>query len=184
MKSRVAFLFLALAFAISAHAQSQKAADSDAAKNADIRRLLEFTGQSVKVGDLLRSMLPQLRASFSEYQRSMPPDEQEKFNRVMDQTSEKVIAHFEAEEPRLREMMVPIYAKYFSHEDIKAILQFYESPVGQRFLAATPRIIKESFVVMIPWMQEMNRKIRDEMLEALRKEFPNVPFPKKSDASS
>jgi hypothetical protein len=181
MRIRVLLLCGILFIAFNGYAQTEKDKESDAAKKADIRRLMQLTGQNMKVGEMMRSMIPQFRAAMGQYEKSVSPEHAERFRRVMEEMFEKIILRVEAEQPRLLDMMIPVYVKHLSHEDIKALLQFYESPAGQRFLTAMPLIAQDSFAVLMPWMQQLNNEMMDEMMEAMRKEFPELPFPKKSD---
>jgi len=36
--------------------------------------------------------------------------------------------------------MVATYAKYFSDDDIKGMIQFYETPAGQHYIAHLPQV--------------------------------------------
>ena len=38
---------------------------------------------------------------------------------------------------------VPIYDKYLSDDDIKSLIQFYESPAGRKLAAVTPALMAE-----------------------------------------
>lgn len=41
------------------------------------------------------------------------------------------------------EVYYPIYDKYFSASDLKSIVKFYKSSVGQKFMSTGPNIVKE-----------------------------------------
>jgi hypothetical protein len=43
------------------------------------------------------------------------------------------------------EMVVPIYDKHLSAEDVKGLIAFYESPLGQRTIEALPAIAREAY---------------------------------------
>src|ERR1700734_253848 len=40
--------------------------------------------------------------------------------------------------------VVPIYAKAFSMEDLQGLIQFYESPLGQRVVKTLPEVAQSS----------------------------------------
>jgi hypothetical protein len=40
--------------------------------------------------------------------------------------------------------MVPIYARAFSMEEIQGLIQFYESPLGQRIVKVMPKVEEDS----------------------------------------
>jgi hypothetical protein len=66
----------------------------------------------------------------------------------------------------LTEMLTPIYQKYMTIEDLKAMIAFYETPSGQKFAEFTPMITQESMRVGQEWGmkigQEMARRMAEE----------------------
>ncbi|MFH1453023.1 MAG: DUF2059 domain-containing protein [Armatimonadota bacterium] len=42
------------------------------------------------------------------------------------------------------ELLVPIYSKYYTYEDIKEMIKFYKSPIGQKMISAAPGIDSEA----------------------------------------
>ena len=47
-------------------------------------------------------------------------------------------------EADLAELSIPIYAKTFSVDELKQILAFHQTPVGQKLAAAQPEILTET----------------------------------------
>lgn len=43
--------------------------------------------------------------------------------------------------------IIPIYKKYFSNEEIKQLLTFYQTPVGQKTITVLPQLYQESYDV-------------------------------------
>ena len=52
------------------------------------------------------------------------------------------------------ERLIPVYDKHYSEEELREIIQFYESPVGQKIFKVTPQIMKESIGVSVQYFQE------------------------------
>lgn len=44
------------------------------------------------------------------------------------------------------EILYPIYAKQFSNEDIKNLIEFYNTDLGRKIILATPAITRESMI--------------------------------------
>lgn len=63
----------------------------------------------------------------------------------------------------LTEMLVPVYQKYLTIEDLKEIVAFYQTPVGKKFANSNPMILQESMQVGQKWGMEMGRKIVSEI---------------------
>jgi hypothetical protein len=108
----------------------------DPAKDAAIRHLMEVTDMS-KLGDHLSSAITlNVRNVMS---RTLPADRLQKF---MEAFAQK----FNAQSPSSKAMdaVIPIYAQNFSIEDLQGLIQFYESPLGQRLVKVMPQVHKES----------------------------------------
>lgn len=108
----------------------------EASKEVAIRRLLLLTGATNLTAQMLESAMPQIRSIVGS---ALPQGEREKF---IEDFSQRLRARFGSDD--MINAIVPIYARHFSLEDIKALTQFYESSVGQRFVRALPQISKES----------------------------------------
>jgi len=56
-------------------------------------------------------------------------------------------------------LVVPVYDRNFTDEEIEGMLAFYSSPVGQKVLAKLPVVLQESMQVGQSWGQELSKKI-------------------------
>jgi hypothetical protein len=63
----------------------------------------------------------------------------------------------------LYEKVAVIYDKHFTEDDLKAIIAFYESPIGKKMVKETPEIIRESMDVGRIWGEEIGRKIGEKL---------------------
>jgi hypothetical protein len=54
----------------------------------------------------------------------------------------------------LLERIIPIYAKYYTNEELKALLSFYQSPVGKKFLEVSPLVAQDTVTVAIDYFKE------------------------------
>lgn len=72
---------------------------------------------------------------------------------------------FDATLPALYEEIAKIYMETYTHEDIKQMLKFYESPVGKKMANSTGEIGKKSAVVGQEWgmaLQEVMMKYMEQ----------------------
>jgi uncharacterized protein len=119
-----------------AGAPAATAAKVDPEKEKAIRHFMEITGSS-KMGDNMTEMMTsQVKSAVS---RSMSGDRLQKF---LDDFNQKVSAKSPAAEVDSAE--IPIYAQHFSIEDLQGMIQFYESPLGQRIMKALPQVMQET----------------------------------------
>lgn len=65
----------------------------------------------------------------------------------------------------LVEKLIPIFDKYYTKSDLKKLLEFYKSPVGQKLVKVQPQITKEAMAVGREWgrstAQEVVKDIRE-----------------------
>ena len=89
-------------------------ADSTA-KIADIHRLMKLTGS----GDLGIQVINQLMVSLKKAMPQVPEGFWEEFSK-------------EVKPDELIEQIVPVYDRNLSHDDVKELIKFYESPIGKK----------------------------------------------------
>lgn len=134
----------------------------DPAKDAAIRHLLEITEES-KMGEKMGNWVTgQVRQGMS---RTLPPDRLQKF---METFTQKYNAS--APPSAITDAQVSIYAKHFSMEDIQALVQFYETPAGQRVVKAMPQISREAEVAS----RDIDQKAALEVLREMSDEYTEL----------
>lgn len=65
----------------------------------------------------------------------------------------------------LFEMLVPVYQKYLTREELEEIIAFYETPVGRKFAENTPALTQETMQVGQKWGMQIGEKIDSSMIE-------------------
>ena len=143
MSLRAVVVALSLCVAPLAHAEA------DAAKRADIRKLLVLTGSAQIGAQVMTQMMTSMK-------------------QAMPQVPERFWADFQKEvrPEELGELIVPIYDKHLSHDDVKNLIRFYETPTGRHFIAEMPGITQESIVAGQAWGQDIGKRV----MEKLQKE--------------
>lgn len=129
------------------------------AKEADIRALLEITGSEKLGEEMQKAFLEQVRASFAE---TLPQNERAK--RFLDDYIDRFQKKFNPQ--ALTELTIPIYDKHISAEDLKGLLDFYRSPLGERTLKALPLVLQESRERGAALEQEAAQETMDELKTA------------------
>jgi uncharacterized protein len=115
----------------------------DPAKEADIRKLLELVGTKALVSQTMESMSKSIKPLLT---NSLPPgDYREK---LVDLFFAKFTA--KADVQHLLDLAVPVYDKNFSQQEIRSLIGFYQTPLGQKAIATLPKVTAE--------MQEQGRK--------------------------
>ena len=135
----------------------------DKAKEADIRSLLELVGARDQVRDSMTRAAEQYREKLLE---TVPNNQQgQAFVNAAISSYEK---KFDVE--AVTQQLIFVYDKHYSDEEIKGLLQFYGSPLGQKVAAESPKIGRE--------IQESIRlsagKAAKEALQETKQENPGV----------
>jgi hypothetical protein len=120
----------------SAQSAASKPAAIEPAKEADIRSLLELVGARDLVQDSVNASAEQYREKLI---ASVPASEkgQAFANDVINIYEKK----FDVD--RFNEQLVAVYDKHYTADEIKGLLQFYGSPLGQKVAAEAPKISRE-----------------------------------------
>lgn len=106
------------------------------AKAADIQRLLELTGMRSIMAQTVGSIEDNLKPAIVD---SLPPgDYREKLS---DLFFERFNSKVNVE--RLIDMAAAAYDKYLSDDDIKGLIQFYQTPLGQKTVIVLPKLTAE-----------------------------------------
>lgn len=72
---------------------------------------------------------------------------------------------FQVELKDLNSKLVPIYKKHFTHEEIKELITFYESPIGMKMSKETPAITQESMQLSQMWAMGLMKKMNNFMAD-------------------
>ena len=65
----------------------------------------------------------------------------------------------EVDADEMIEMVIPIYQKYLTEEDIQAINAFYNTPEGKKLIRVQPAIVQESVQAGQQWGEELARRV-------------------------
>jgi hypothetical protein len=70
----------------------------------------------------------------------------------------------------LLEKMVPIYAKYLDHQEVRGLLAFYESELGRKTIAVMPSLMQEGAQVGEAWAEEIMPRVEKRIRERIKAE--------------
>jgi hypothetical protein len=60
-------------------------------------------------------------------------------------------------------MLIPVYDKHLTEEDLDALIAFYSTPTGQKIIKSLPEIMKESMNVGAEWGREIGTKLMEQL---------------------
>ena len=135
----------------------------DPTKESDIRALLELVGARDQVQDSVRQIAEQYREKLL---ATVPNNE--KGQAFVNTTISEYEKRYDVD--RVTDQLVSLYDKHYSDEEIKGLLQFYGSPLGQKVAAESPKIFRE---IQETTHVEATKAVKDALQEA-KLENPGV----------
>ena len=139
LMKKAVVLLLSLTFASFSMAEEAK---TNNASVASVKELMDKTGTGEMAVQAMNQMLPVIK--------QMVPN-----------ASDEFWAEFmkEVNPDDLVEMIIPIYQRHFSQEDIDAVNAFYDTQAGKNFISSQPLIMQESMMVGQAWSQAIVQKV-------------------------
>jgi uncharacterized protein len=80
-----------------------------------------------------------------------------------------VAQQFAGREKEIGDGMAKIYASEFSEQELKDLVTFYKSPLGQKLLSTEPKAIQQSMQFMTQWGQSFNETVNAAFRAEMRK---------------
>ncbi|TXJ28877.1 MAG: DUF2059 domain-containing protein [Chitinophagaceae bacterium] len=113
-----------------------------------VKSLLEVMGS----GKLGVQMMENLIAV---YKKSLPE--------VPDQFWKEFMS--EVNSDTLINLMVPIYSKHFTDEEVVGLIEFYKGPLGKKIVEKIPLITQESYMVGEAWGKKLSEQAIKKLVE-------------------
>jgi uncharacterized protein len=129
-------------------AQTSPAANAAATKDENIHKLLTLTDARGTFKRALETQISSMRANVPQ----VPP-------KFWDEVLKEVDAD------KFVELLVPVYDKHFSNEELEGMIAFYETPLGKKLVAKLPQIMAESAAAGDKYGQEIANKVIKRMQE-------------------
>ncbi len=151
MKSILLVLALLTANISFAQTTADSKSDTTVVRDAfsnDIYKLLELTG-SAKIGVQVMAQM------ITSYKQAMPNIPGEFWTELMG----------EVDEQSLIDLIIPIYKKHYTPEDVKALIAFYQTPIGKKTIAVLPKITADSMIAGRAWGLEIGAKVQAKIIE-------------------
>jgi len=152
---------LALGIALSAgHAQAQTKPPTPAAVAA-AKEILEMK----RANSIYANAVPNI------VQRTMDTLMQTNLNYQKDlkEVAEVVVKNLAGREKEIGDGMAKIYAQDFTEQELKDLVTFYKTPLGQKLLNEEPRAIASSMQYMQQWAQTFSEEVNGQFRAEMRK---------------
>ncbi|WP_438279043.1 DUF2059 domain-containing protein [Nitrobacter sp.] len=120
---------------------------------------------TIKLGEQFKSLMPTIMTTLK------PAIVQGRANveRDYDAMIPMLLQSFQSRMDELSDAVVQVYASNFTADDLRALIVFYKTPVGQKFLQKTPLLAQQTMAVGQQFGRSVASEIRTRMIEELRK---------------
>ncbi len=155
-----------LAILLSALPMPGFAAGSDAIPapfRADILQLIEMTG-GTHMGQLFGNAIAQ---QITNNLKASHPDLPPKAITIVKEETGKVLSNPKVSK-QLTDMLVPIYARYYTDEDVRQMIAFYKTPLGKKIIKNNPEILQASMQSGEQWGRDV---LGPELVQRIRTRF-------------
>jgi hypothetical protein len=161
MKKKYVLLIL-FTFALTIPAIGQTTT-GDREKTENIEHLMKIMGME----KLQQAMLDQILVAMKPMLPQAPAGD-EQLRKMVERFSELISEEFKKLD--FMSMNINLYDQYFTKDEIKGLIQFYESPVGQKAIQVLPAITQEG----MKRGMELGSTVAPKALLRLAEEFPEL----------
>ena len=133
-------------------------AEMNTEKRQEIETMLRLTGMERMVDQMMKQMIQ----SMSVNMKDVPSEFWQRFAKKINSAE-------------LIEKIIPLYDKYYTLEDLRAVNAFYSSPAGQRVLQTLPQIMQESMKVGQEWGRQIGERAAAEVIAEMKEKKAATP---------
>ena len=150
-----------LCVALTAGALAAEDNGIDPELRADIKRLIEVTKATEmgrRMGDMMARRIVQMTGVYR-------PEAIARCRVLAAEMVKELL-----DDDKLMDEVIPIYARHFTHADVRGTIDFYETPLGQKTIEATPSLMQESMQASQRWSQEVMPGLQEKVTARLEAE--------------
>jgi uncharacterized protein len=149
----------------------------NAATKEDVVELLTLTGARDRIQQMWAQMGQQMASTAADAYRLKHSDagplELHKVAEATGRSFHDQLAVLSIDE--MLDAIVPIYQNHLTHADIRAIIDFYHSESGQKFLKEMPSMMSESMLAMDPIIKKHLPEMQAAMDKAIQETLKDMP---------
>ena len=146
---------MVMLFALTLPVSAQKTNATDEYKET-MKKIMKLSGASTTTDDFSRKLSSMMKFN-------APEKDEAYWNEFTKKWKEKI-------ENKVLEMYMPIYEKHLTLEDLKAVVAFYESPVGKRYAETSLIAMNEAMPLLVQQLQtEMFKEVMPEKSERVKR---------------
>ena len=149
------------AFCLSVMMASPAAFAADAASIATAKQVLTVTGATTMFQPLIAGVVEQARLLYLQQNPGLGKD--------LNDVANKMRADLQPRFSELVDEMAKMYADAFTQQELKDILNFYQTPTGKKLLDQQPKLVDASMSFARDWANKLSEEVTAKMREELVK---------------
>jgi len=159
---------LALALVGLPVAAQQKAAPASAspAAIAAAKEILTMKNASAMYGNAVPGVVEQTKTTLMQSNLNLQKD--------LNEVALIVAKNLAGREKEIGEGMAQAYASEFTEQELKDLVIFYKSPLGQKLIASEPRAIQTSMAFMNRWAQSFGEIVNGQFRAEMKKRGKDI----------
>lgn len=136
------------------------------AKSGDIRHLMEVTGST----NIARQFAAASSHGIFQALKASRPEVPDRALEVMDHELMALFSEKMSAPGGLMDQVVPVYHRHFTHDEIRELLAFYQTPIGKKAIKVLPQVVSESMAAGRRWGESLGPEIETRVRAALERE--------------
>src|ERR1700753_3319480 len=125
------------------------------------REILKFKNASALYANIIPNLVLQTKESLVAANLNLQKD--------LTEVSAIVAQSMAGREKEVGEGMAQVYCNEFTEQELKDLVAFYKSPLGQKLLLSEPRAIQFSMTYMSQWAQTFSEQVNGAFRSEMRK---------------
>lgn len=126
---------------------------------AAVEQLVEITYASLDEEQLFGQIAEIAAGEVLKSVNNMTPEQVERINK----TTHEYMLEMAGDLDDLIDEMIPIYAKFFTHDEILQMVAFYETPLGKKTIEVMPELAVEMAGVSMRWSMSKLPEVTEKM---------------------
>jgi hypothetical protein len=186
MKTLIGSLCILVLLAANCFAQETNSeAPAALASKEDVVRFMDLLHLRQTMGQLMDGMRQSARVGAEAgFKEEIPDATPEQLGKV-DELADAIFAEMPIDE--IIQAIIPIYQKHIAESDLKAIVAFYSSPVGQRLLKEQPAMMAEAMQagqgIMLKKLPALEERLKATISQFANEELAKAANSKKPTAN-
>jgi hypothetical protein len=132
-------------------------------KHADIERLFAMTGAL----DLGKQFAAVFIAEYTKSLKKMRPDIPDNLINIL---PGEVLYVIDANMQSFKDELIPIYHNHFTHDEIRGLIDFYSTELGQKAIRTMPQMMQDGMVAGERWGQTLVPQVEQRIRDRFRRE--------------